>query len=99
MKLQEFIAKNRKWFQWIVAVTVVISWVYFYYQGYLILKTKSRQNVPIVAAWLQLVTSLFWFTYGFGQKDWLIQLSGVLGTVGSIFVIIAYYITPPSKQT
>jgi MtN3 and saliva related transmembrane protein len=82
-----------KFFQILTALVGIAMSIGYFPQAYKIWKTKSANNVSLVAFTIFAVGTLIWTLYGFFLKDLVLILSFAVGVVGSwsvLFLAIKY---------
>jgi len=78
-----------KWYDRYMILVAVIASIFVYLQASLIIYNKSSENVSMPSYILLLVVSLSWMIYGILWTDWIIALTGIVASVGSIIALVA----------
>lgn len=77
------------WFDRYMVLVAAMVCVAVFLQASLITQNKSSENVSMPAYILLVIASLSWMCYGILWTDWLVSLSGLILSAGSIFALVA----------
>jgi len=90
-----------KFFQILTTVVGIMMSVGYFPQAYKIYKTKSADNISLVAFIVFALGTLLWTLYGFFINDFVLILSFIIGAIGSwlvLFLSIKYKIKAKNNQ-
>jgi uncharacterized protein with PQ loop repeat len=74
----------------------LLASTFVYLQASLIIQNKSSENVSMPSYIILVIVSLSWLLYGILWTNWVIALSGIVSSVGSIMALIATISYRPS---
>jgi hypothetical protein len=69
-------------------VVSIFSFSFTFYNGARILIENDAESTSPVTTSLYLIVSCSWFIYGILKKDIILIISGIVGIIGSLFVLI-----------
>lgn len=87
-----------KWFDRYMMVAALLASAVVYLQAAVIIQNKSSENVSMPSYIIWLIVSLSWMAYGILRTDWVISLSGVVASVGSVMALVATASYKPSTN-
>lgn len=78
-----------KFYDRYMIIIAILASIFVYLQASLIIQNKSSENVSMPSYIILLIVSLSWMVYGILWTDWVIALSGIVASIGSIIALVA----------